>query len=158
MGYSSPGYRHSQIQLFRGSVVIHLETNRLLPRIHYTQNARPFVRRDKVLRRAFAFARTDTNTNNAEGAFPWTTLSATSLPMPTTAATTTDVAAFAGRATTAATAGLPTAAVSATKVVSYIADDATLIVDQKQNARTACHGRTTRIIQVLLLPSPPPGL
>jgi hypothetical protein len=78
--------------------------------------------------------------------------------MPATAATTTDVAAFAGHATTAATAALPTAAVSAAKVVSYIADDATLIVDQKRNARTACHGRTTRIIQVLLLPSPPLGI
>jgi hypothetical protein len=42
--------RYSQQELFRGSVVIHLETNRLRPRVRVTQNARPFVQRAKVLR------------------------------------------------------------------------------------------------------------
>jgi hypothetical protein len=67
--HRSPCY--SPHELFRGSVVIHLETNRLRPRVRAIQKARPLAHRAKVLGRAFLFARTDAN--NAEVAFPSTT-------------------------------------------------------------------------------------
>jgi hypothetical protein len=48
--------RYSLQELFRGPVVIHLETNRLQPRVRVTQKARPLMYRAKVLGRALVSA------------------------------------------------------------------------------------------------------
>jgi hypothetical protein len=113
--------RYSEHEIFRGSVVPYLETNRFRPRLLVIQKTRPFPYRAKVLGRALLADRTNPNRfwmlllGNAEVAFPSrTTAAAANLPAPATAAatstSTTDVAAFAVHVTTAATAGLPTAA------------------------------------------------
>jgi hypothetical protein len=106
-------YRYSQHELFRGSVIPYLETNRSRPRVRAIQQTRPILYRAKVLGRALLSARTDANrfwmflSGNAEIAFPSSTTTiaaAANLPTPATAAAT----------TTAVTGSLPTAAATAT--------------------------------------------
>jgi hypothetical protein len=111
---------YSKHGLFRGSVVPYLETNRFRPHLLAIQQTRPITFRAKVLGRALLSARTDANnfwmllSGNVEVAFPSgaSIAAAANLPTPATAAatSTTDVAAFAGHVTTAATAVLPTTA------------------------------------------------
>jgi hypothetical protein len=151
-----PG-RYSEHELFRGSIIPYLETNRLRTRLLAIQKARPITYRAKVLGRALLSARTDANifwmllSGNAEVAFPSSTTTiaaAANLPAPATAAatSTTDVAAFAGHVTTAATAGLSIAAADATATTSAAtpsaASDAfapTVITDA--NVATPSHGQ-----------------
>jgi hypothetical protein len=70
---------YSDHELFRGSVVPYLETNRFGPRLLAIQKTRPFSYRAKVLGRALPAARTNPNrfwmilSGNAEIAFPSTT-------------------------------------------------------------------------------------
>jgi hypothetical protein len=141
--------RCSEHELFRGSVIPYLETNRFRPRLLAIQKTRPIMYRAKVLGRALLSARTDANSfwrllsGNAEVAFPsiTTTAAAANLPTPATAAasSTTDVAAFAGHVTSAATAGLPTAvAAGATSgtTASTASDAFTPSSGQKRKART----------------------
>jgi hypothetical protein len=115
--------------LFRGSVIPYLETNRFRPRLLAIQKTRPITYRAKVLGRALLSARTDANrfwmllSGNAEVAFPSTTITTTavtSLPTPAAAAaiSTTDAATFAGPVATTTTAGLPTATAAATAATS----------------------------------------
>jgi hypothetical protein len=52
---------HSEHELFRGSVIPYLETNRLRPRVRAIQKARPIAYQAKVLGRALLAARTDAN-------------------------------------------------------------------------------------------------
>jgi hypothetical protein len=85
---------YSEHELFRKSVIPYLETNRLRPRVHAIQKARPIAYRAKVLGRALLAARTDANrfwmllSGNVEVAFPPTTATTTaavSLPITPTA-------------------------------------------------------------------------
>jgi hypothetical protein len=85
--------RYSQHELFRGSVIPYLETNRLRPRVLAIQKTRPITYRTKVLGRALLAVRTDVNSfwmllsGNPEVAFPSTTATttlATNLPTPAT--------------------------------------------------------------------------
>jgi hypothetical protein len=86
-------YSHfSRHELFRGSVIPILETNRLRPRLLAIQRARPTVYRAKVLGKALLATRTDTNrfwillSGNAEVAFPsGTTTIAVAANLPTPA-------------------------------------------------------------------------
>jgi hypothetical protein len=86
--------RYSKHELFRGSVIPYLETNKFLPRVRAIQKTRPIAYRAKVLGAALFATRSDANSfwmllsGNAEIAFPLTTV-ATSLP---TAATPVNVA------------------------------------------------------------------
>jgi hypothetical protein len=114
-------------ELFRGSVVPYLETNRFRPSLLAIKKTCPITYRAKVLGRALVSARTDANSfrillsGNAEVAFPSrTTAAAVNLPTPaTTAATsTTHVAAFTGLVTTASTTDLPTAAATLANATS----------------------------------------
>jgi hypothetical protein len=122
---------YSEHELFRGSVVPYLETNRLRPRLLAIQKTRPIAYRAKVLGIALLSARTDANSfwmllsGNAEVAFPSRTATiaaAANLATPATAAATstsiTDAAALADHVTIAATAGLPIAAADATVATS----------------------------------------
>jgi chaperonin cofactor prefoldin len=67
---------HSKHELFRGSVIPYLETNRLRPRLLAIQKTRPIAYRAKMLGRALLSARTDANSfwmllsGNPEVAFP----------------------------------------------------------------------------------------
>jgi hypothetical protein len=112
--------RLSHHELFRGSVIPYLKTNRFRPRVRAIQRIRPIQYRAKVLGRALLSARTDANSfwmllsGNAEIAFPSTTATiaaAANLPTPATAAAT----------TTAVTGSLPTATVTA--AATTIADN-----------------------------------
>jgi hypothetical protein len=99
--------QYSQYELFQGSVIPYLETNRFRPRLLAIQQTRPISYRGKVLGRALLSARTDANSfwmlllGNAEVAFPSTTATiaaAASLPTSATVAatsTTVNVAAVA---------------------------------------------------------------
>jgi hypothetical protein len=94
------GTLYSQHELFRRVAVILLETDQLRPRVHVTQKTRQLAHGAKVLGRTLMSGRTDAK--YSEVAFPSTSISttaATSLPTPTTAAATTDNAAFAGPVT-----------------------------------------------------------
>jgi hypothetical protein len=79
---------YSEHELFRGSVVPYLETNRLRPRVRAIQKACPISYRAKVLGRALVATRTDVNSfwmllsGNAEVAFSSTT--ATTAPASST--------------------------------------------------------------------------
>jgi hypothetical protein len=82
---------YSEHELFRGSVIPYLETNRLRPRLLAIQKTRPIIYRAKVLGQALLTARTDPNrfwmllSGNAEVAFPSTTATTTrvaNLPTP----------------------------------------------------------------------------
>jgi hypothetical protein len=74
---------YSNHELFRGSVIPYLETNRLRPRLLAIQKTRPIAYRIKVLGQALLAARTDPNrfwmllSGNAEVAFPSTTATTT---------------------------------------------------------------------------------
>jgi hypothetical protein len=119
---------YSQHELFRGSVIPYLETNRFRPRVRAIQKTRPIPYRAKVLGRALLAARTDTNSfwmllsGNAEVAFPSSTTSiAAAGNLPDTSTTTADtstanVAAVATSGmtalTTTATGSVPTAGVA----------------------------------------------
>jgi hypothetical protein len=68
--------QYSQHELYRGSVIPYLETNRFRPRLLAIQRTRPITYRAKVLGRALLSVRTDPNrfwmllSGNAEVAFP----------------------------------------------------------------------------------------
>jgi hypothetical protein len=100
-------YEH---ELFRGSVVPYLETNRFRPRLLAIQRTRPITYRDKVLGRALLAVRTDPNrfwmllSGNAEVAFPSTnatTTTAASLPTPANVTATENVAPVVANASAA---------------------------------------------------------
>jgi hypothetical protein len=90
-------------ELFRGSVIPYLETNRLRPRLLAIQKTRPVAYRTMVLGRALLAVRTDPNrfwmllSGNPEVAFPSTTATiAAAASLPTlTATSTANVAAVA---------------------------------------------------------------
>jgi hypothetical protein len=124
-------------ELFQGSVIPYLETNRLRPRLLAIQRTCPIPYRAKVLGRALLAARTNANSfwmlllGNAEVAFPSTTATTTpaaNLPAPTpaTAAATTSttnvaavVASVVSALTTSATGSLlTTAAATASSAVA----------------------------------------
>jgi hypothetical protein len=73
--HMNPSYKANTSFLFRGLVIIHLETNRLRPGVRTIQKAHPLAYRAKVLGRALVSARTDGH--YAEGSFPSTTISTT---------------------------------------------------------------------------------
>jgi hypothetical protein len=88
---------HSEHELFRGSVIPYLETNRLRPSLRAIQKTRPMPYRAKVLGRALLAVRTDPNrfwmllSGNPEVAFPSTTATTAvpaNLPTPASAAST----------------------------------------------------------------------
>jgi hypothetical protein len=121
--------RYSEYELFRGSVVPYLETNRFRPHLLAIQKTRPITYRAKVLGRALPSARNGASSfwmllsGNAEVAFPsrtTTIAAAASLTTPTAAATTStaNVAAIAASVvsdkTTSATGSLLTATAAAT--------------------------------------------
>jgi hypothetical protein len=130
---------HSEHELFRGSVVPYLETNRLRPHLRAIQITRPPTYRAKVLGRALLAVRTDPNSfwillsGNPEVALPSmtaTTTPAANLPTPSTATTTSNAAAVAATIALTVTA---TRADSATGV-SVDAFVATTTVCQKRKA------------------------
>jgi hypothetical protein len=77
-------------ELFRGSVIPYLDTNRLRPRLRAIQKACPVSYRTKVLGRALIAARTDANSlwmllsGNAEVAFSFSSTTATTTPASST--------------------------------------------------------------------------
>jgi hypothetical protein len=100
---------YSDHELFRGSVIPYLDTNRLRPRLLAIQKARPIPYRAKILGRALLSARTDANSfwmllsGNAEVAFlsrTTATTAAANLPTPATANTTENASAVTLTATT----------------------------------------------------------
>jgi hypothetical protein len=112
-------YRYSQQELFRGSVIPYLETNRFRPRLLAIQRTRPIPYRAKVLGSALLSARTDVNSfwillsGNAEVAFPSTTVTiavAGNLPDTSTTAAATSTANVAAIALTSVTDSLLTTA------------------------------------------------
>jgi hypothetical protein len=121
--------RYCQHELYRGSVIPYLETNRLRPRLLAIQRTRPIPYRAKVLGRALLAVRTDPNrfwmllSGNAEVAFP----SGTSIAAAATAAASTSTAKVAAVAafvmmsaalTTTVTDSLPTATAHVTAATS----------------------------------------
>jgi hypothetical protein len=131
---------YSQHEIFRESVVPYLETNRFRQHVRAIQKTLPIPYRAKVLGRALLAARNDPNplwmliSGNAEVAFPSTTASTTpaaSLPMPATAAPTSNATVVA--ATAAVT-------VTGTQLSSSIGVSAVDIVA----IPTACQKRKTR--------------
>jgi hypothetical protein len=104
---------YSQHELYRGSVIPYLETNRLRPRLLAIQQTRPIAYRANVLGRALLAVRTDPNhfwmilSGNAEVAFPSSTTTTAAAANLTTAAT-------AAATSTAVTVSRPTAAADAT--------------------------------------------
>jgi hypothetical protein len=89
---------YSEHELFQGSVIPYLETNRFRPRVRSIQRTRPIPYRARVLGRALLAVRADANvfwmllSGNAEVAFPSataTTTTAATLPTPTPAVATT---------------------------------------------------------------------
>jgi hypothetical protein len=76
-------YRYSKHELYRGSIVPYLETNRLRPHVHAIQKARSITYRAKVLGRALLETRTDVNSfwmilsGNPEVVFSLTTATTT---------------------------------------------------------------------------------
>jgi hypothetical protein len=131
--------RYSQHELFRGSVIPHLQTNRLRSRLLTIQGTRPIAYRAKVLGRALLAVRTDPNrswillSGNPEVFFPSTSATTTpaiNLPTPATATaiSTANVAAVAAYVmptlTTSTTGSLPvTAATSTTTPFTASASD-----------------------------------
>jgi hypothetical protein len=135
--------QYSQHELFRGSVIPYLETNRLRPRDRAIQRTCPITYRVKVLGRALLAVRADPNrvwmilSGNAEVAFPSmtaTTTPALTLPTRTTTAAPFYVAANAALTVTA----IATRTASTTSAsVSTAAHVATSIptADPKRQAR-----------------------
>jgi hypothetical protein len=129
---------YSKHELFRGSVIPYLETNRLRPRLLAIQKTRPISYRTKVLGRALLAARSDANSfwmllsGNAEAAFPSTaatTTLAANLPTPATAAATSTSNVVAATATLS-----PTTGAASTISVSVIDSDTTPNVGEKRKA------------------------
>jgi hypothetical protein len=98
------GARYSKHELFRGSVIPYLDTNRFRSRVRAIQKTRPIPYRAKVLGRALLAARTDSNrfwmlfSGNVEVASPPTTATtpaAANLPTAVTDAVTSNTAAVA---------------------------------------------------------------
>jgi hypothetical protein len=130
---------YSQHELFRGSVIPHLETNRLRSRLLTIQGSRPIAYCAKLLGRALLAVRTDPNSfwmllsGNPEVFFPSTSVTTTpaiNLPTPATATaiSTANVAAVAAHAmptlTACTTGSLPVnAATSATTPFTASASD-----------------------------------
>jgi hypothetical protein len=106
---------HSQHEIFRGSVIPYLETDRLRPRLLAIQRTRPIPYRAKVLGRALLSARTNPNrfrmllSGNADVAFPSRTTTTANLNTSATAATSTT-------ATVAAVASISPAAAASSVV------------------------------------------
>jgi hypothetical protein len=125
-------------ELFRGSVVPYLETNRLRQRVRAIQKTRPMAYRAKVLGRALLAARTDPNhfwmllSGNPEVAFPSTTAKATpAATLPTPATATSNAAAIAATVVVTVTTTLA----DSTTGVSVDAYVATPTICQKRKAR-----------------------
>jgi hypothetical protein len=125
---------YSQHELFRGSVVPYLETNRLRPRLLAIQQTRPIAYRAMVLGRALLAVRNDPNrfwmilSGNAEVAFPSSTTTiapAANFPTPGTAAATSTVSGSlptaAADATTATSAATPANASASDAVATTVA-------------------------------------
>jgi hypothetical protein len=140
-------HQFSEHELFRGSVIPYLETNRLRPRVRAIQKTRPIAYRVKVLGRALLAVRTDVNSfwmllsGNAEIAFPSTTATTTpaaNLPTPTPA----PAAATSNTAVTATA----TAAVTVTVTVTASRAASTTGTATAANVATptACHKRKAR--------------
>jgi hypothetical protein len=156
-------YLYSQHELFWGSIIPYLETNRLRPRVRAIQKTRPIPYRAGVLGRALLAVRSRPNsfwmllTGNAEVIFPSrTTTIAAAASLPTsataTAAAITSIAAgtadasFMSTLPNSATASLPTAAAPlAIRTTAHSTpgsdsaaaapNDATPPTDQKRKAR-----------------------
>jgi hypothetical protein len=125
---------HSRHELFQGSVIPYLETNRLRPRLLAIQKTRPILYRAKVLGRALLSARTNANSfwmllsGNAEVAFP---SKAATANLPRLATDTATVSASA----TAVAALSPTAGATSTISVSDVDSVATPTIIRKRKAR-----------------------
>jgi hypothetical protein len=133
--------QYSDHELFRGSVIPYLETNRLRPRLLAIQKTLPIAYRAKVLGRALLATRTDANRfwmlllGNAEVAFPSRTVTiaaAANHPTPATA-----TATATSTLTTTATGSL---SLAATAVSDAFASTPTLATatpsaGQKRKAR-----------------------
>ena len=85
---------YSEHELFQGSVMPYLDTNRFRLRVRAIQTIRPSAYRAKILGQALLAARTDANrfwmilSGNVDVAFPSTTTPAANLPTPAHAAAT----------------------------------------------------------------------
>jgi hypothetical protein len=125
-------------ELFQGSVIPYLETNRLRPRLLAIQKTRSFAYRAKVLGRALLSACTNANifwmllSGNAEVAFPSAT--ATTTPTANQPASATD-AATSSASGTAVAALSPTAGDASTISVSAVDIVATPTDVRKRKAR-----------------------
>jgi hypothetical protein len=127
---------YSRHELFQGSVIPSLATNRLRLRVRAIQKTRSMSYRAKVLGRALLAARSDANSfwmllsGNAEVAFPSTIVTATlTANLPTSAAaTSTEIVA-------AAAAISPTTEAASTISVSVVDSVATPTVVRKRKAR-----------------------
>jgi hypothetical protein len=130
--------RHREHELFRGSVIPYLETNRFRPRLLAIQKTRPITYRTKILGRALFAVRADANSfwmllsGNPEVVFPSTTVPAANLP---TAATTDATSNAAPVAATAAVTVTATRAPSTTNATATSATVATPTAHQKRKAR-----------------------
>jgi hypothetical protein len=144
--------RHREHELFLGSVLPYLETNRLRPRLRTIQKTRPISYRAKVLGRALLIARSDPNSfwmllsGNAEVAFPSSTPATAAATSTSTAkiaavsasvmsALSTTVTGSLGSATSAATPSTASDDVFAPAFVAAAANTATPYTAQKRNAR-----------------------
>jgi hypothetical protein len=147
---------YSHHELFRGSVIPHLETNRFRPLLLAIQKTRPIAYRAKVLGRALLAVGTDPYrfwmllSGNAELAFPsgtTTTAAAANLPAPAAAAATStaNVAAVAASVkstlTTTATGCLPIAAAAAATATSAATTSDTFAPTAAANVTTASAGQ-----------------
>jgi hypothetical protein len=136
--------RYCYHELYRGTVVPYLETNRFRPRLLAIQRTRPIPYRAKVLGRALLSARTDANrfwmllSRNAEVAFPsrtTTIAAATNLPTPAAAATTGSLSIIAtAAAATTSNASPSTASASDASAPTVSANAATPLAGQKRRA------------------------
>jgi hypothetical protein len=132
----------SQHETFRESVIPYLKTNRFRPRIRAIQKTRPITYRAKLLGRALLAVRADANklwmmlSENAEVAFPSTTVTTTpaaNLPTAATAAATSNAAPVAATAAVSVTATL---APSTTDASAASATVATPTAHQKRKTRS----------------------
>jgi hypothetical protein len=135
----------SRHKLFRGSVILYLETNRLRPRLLAIQKTRPIAYRTKVLGKALLAVRTNANrfwmllSGNADVAFPsGTTTIAATANFPTTATVTSMMAALTIIAAGSLPTAVPPAATSTTTPSTASASDPTAAVavavaDQTRN-------------------------
>jgi hypothetical protein len=129
--------RYSQHELFRGTIIPYLVTNKLRPRLLAIQKTRPIPYRAKVLGRALLAARNDANSfwmllaGNVEVAFPSRTptiAAAANLSAPTTAAAAstanaaTVTASVMATLMATATGTLPVAAVAAATSAATASD------------------------------------